>query len=368
MELTNNTYDNPELLLSKEAGAKGQVSWSSPSNIALVKYWGKRDNQLPMNPSISYTLNNSLSKTSVAYSQQSSGKLQFQFYFEGKAQQSFEPKLQVFFNKLEKIFPFLDQLSLEIHSENTFPHSAGIASSASAMSAMALCLCSVEQKLFATLSDEKEFYAKASFVARLGSGSAARSVYGGLVNWGKTEHLSGASDYAGTALSKIHPVFKNYQDSIIILSAAKKKVSSTAGHGMMNNHPFAEQRFNQARAHHTELLKVLEAGNVQRFIEIVEAEALSLHAMMMTSNPGFILMDPATIAGIEKIRTFRNETGIKVCFTLDAGPNIHLLYAEEDKSAVLEFIEMHLNELNAKSNVIFDREGNGSVSLIERSK
>jgi diphosphomevalonate decarboxylase len=363
MNRSDNLYNNTNIVLPEDKHVDGKTGWTSPSNIALVKYWGKHGNQLPMNPSISFTLNASLTQTSIIYHSQFSGDLKVQFFFDGKEEPAFLPKLDNFFGKLQHIFPFLGQLNIEIHTRNTFPHSAGIASSASAMSALALCLCDIEDQLFHTLSDEQEFFRKASFVARLGSGSAARSLYGGLVNWGESGHLNGSSNHHGTQINKIDPVFQSYCDTILIVSSAQKKVSSTVGHGLMNNHPFARPRFEQAARNHTELIKVLETGNVDRFVEIVEEEALSLHSMMLTSLPGFILMEPETLRGIELIRDYRRSSGIRVCFTLDAGPNIHLLYPEADKVEVEKFIVGNFNELIEKKNVIYDRVGKGPQRL-----
>jgi len=106
-------------------------------------------------------------------------------------------KISEFFISITSIFPFLLQLNFKIYSKNTFPHSAGIASSASGMSAIALCLCDIENQYFNSFATKEEFYKKASFVARLGSGSACRSIYGGIVTWGEADL---GSDLYGTKI------------------------------------------------------------------------------------------------------------------------------------------------------------------------
>jgi diphosphomevalonate decarboxylase len=319
----------------------GKVEWKSPSNIALVKYWGKKDFQIPANPSLSFTLNNSFTQTSIHYQPIKSEKPNLKFYFEGKENVVFANKIKTFLENIYEYFPFLPYLDLEIESSNSFPHSAGIASSASSMSALSLGLCSIENEFFGTLKDKELFFEKASFISRIGSGSASRSVYGGFVQWGK-EEVFGSDEVALTYNEDVAPIFKNLNDSILIASSGEKKVSSRAGHNLMNGHDFAEQRFVQASNNLKTLKTALKSGDFESFTDIVENEALSLHAMMLSSRPGFILMEPNTISIINKLRDFREKKGIDVCFTLDAGPNVHVIYPEKSESAVKQYIKEEL--------------------------
>jgi diphosphomevalonate decarboxylase len=110
----------------------------------------------------------------------------------------------------------------------------------------------------------------------------------------------------------------------------------------MHNHPFANERFQQAHKNLSKLKEILKSGDVNSFIQLVESEALTLHAMMMTSMPYFILMKPNTLEIINAIWNFRKATNIPVCFTLDAGANVHILYPENVKSKVLKFIQSDL--------------------------
>ncbi|MBT8296035.1 MAG: diphosphomevalonate decarboxylase, partial [Gramella sp.] len=324
----------------------GEVTWQSPSNIALVKYWGKKENQIPANPSISFTLDNCHSTTTLKYSRKEEGsqtnKFDFDFYFEGKAKEDFKPKIIKFFERIENYCPYLKDYRFEIHSENSFPHSSGIASSASGMSAIALCIMHLEKELYPDIQ-ENYFTRKSSFLARLGSGSASRSIEGGLVVWGKHDNIIGSSnEFAVAYPHKIHDVFKNYRDTILLVDKGEKQVSSTVGHDLMHGHPFAEKRFEQAHENLDKLIPVLEKGDTREFIKIVESEALTLHAMMMSSLPYFILMKPNTLEIINKIWSFRKSTDIPVCFTLDAGANVHVLYPENHESKILEFINNEL--------------------------
>lgn len=333
----------------KEGGVKnvpeefsGEVKWESPSNIALVKYWGKTGNQIPANPSISFTLSESKTLTQIKYSKRkdTGDGPQVCFMFEGKEAGKFGEKTFLFLKKVEAYFPFLSQLELTIDTENTFPHSSGIASSASGMSAMALCLMSIEKALNSEISEEY-FYQKASFIARLGSGSACRSVYGGLTTWGKSS-LANSDDEIAIPLENTHPVFDDFQDTILLIERGQKEVSSTVGHGLMHSNPYAETRFNQAQDNTTKLNEILQSGDLDAFGALVESEALTLHGMMMTSTPYFMLMKPNTIAVIHKLWAYRKETGNHVYFTLDAGANVHLLYPKHESEAVLQWV---VNEL-----------------------
>ena len=123
----------------------GKVTWESPSNIALIKYWGKKKGQIPENPSISFTLNNCKTITSLTFSKkEDASNFEFDVYLDGEKKDDFKPKIETFFKRVEVYVPFLKDYKFKIETENTFPHSSGIASSASGMSALALCLMSVE--------------------------------------------------------------------------------------------------------------------------------------------------------------------------------------------------------------------------------
>jgi diphosphomevalonate decarboxylase len=355
-------YENPDLLF--ENIPTGKVGWCSPSNIALVKYWGKKGLQLPSNASISYTLNKSQTETVIDFSPSDNNKCNIDFFLEGIPNSTFANKTSEFFNRIINIFPFLNQLNIKIYSKNTFPHSAGIASSASGMSALAIALCDIENQYFESFSSKNEFFRKASYIARLGSGSACRSIYGGLVGWGMIEGIDQTSDYYGYKIhGAVNQVFDDYQDSILIIDSGQKKVSSTIGHNLMKTNPFSSGRINQANNNIRRLLEVINTGDLEEFINIVESEALSLHSMMMTSSPYFLLMKPQTISVIEEIWKYRGDTGIPVCFTLDAGPNIHLLYPNEYKESVVEFINSNLLEFTVNNNVIYDKVGKGPIKL-----
>ncbi len=341
----------------------GQVKWQSPSNIALVKYWGKHGRQLPRNPSISFTLSVAQTTTQVDYEYRKNGKLgtQVDFTFEGKRNIPFQQKIETYLSSVTDLIPQLSHLNLKIQSENSFPHSSGIASSASSMSALALCLVSIEQQLQSSAHFDLE---KASLLSRLGSGSAARSVYGPIAVWGKSEISDLSSDqYAIPYVDKIDPVFSSFKDDILIISKNEKAVSSRAGHALMENNPYAAARYQAANNNLTALIAAMEVGDLEQFGDIVEREAFTLHALMMASEPPYLLMEPNTLRVINEIRTFRAEYGVPVYFTLDAGPNVHMLYPESFSEKVSELKES-LRAYCIDNRIIEDQVGLGPKQLI----
>ena len=342
----------------------GRVGWQCPSNIALVKYWGKRGKQLPQNPSISFTLSKCCTETFVEF--EKADRFGFSFFFEGKENPAFGAKIEKFLPDNQAFFPFINQLHLKVESRNTFPHSSGIASSASSMSALVMCLLELERSLSLSKGRPMDIdLQKASYFSRLASGSAARSVFPKMALWGATKDYQGSSDEYAVSLSEyIHPVFKTYHDSILIVSGEAKSVSSRAGHALMEGNPYAPARYAQANENIKNLLTALKSGDLDTFINITESEALQLHALMMCSNPSFILMKPKTLSIINEIRVFRNETKIPLCFTLDAGPNVHLLYPEQEADKVEAFIKNKLVNYCVEGRWIADYVGDGPKKLL----
>ena len=344
---------------------QGEVTWESPSNIALVKYWGKLENQIPANPSISFTLDHCRTTTTLKFQkkQEPASDFDFELLFEGEKKDSFRPKIEKFLERVEPYLPFLKDYKFSIETSNSFPHSSGIASSASGMSALALCFMSLEKQLDPKM-DEEYFTRKSSFLARLGSGSACRSIEGELVVWGMHNTIYESSDLYGVPFrDEVHENFKNYRDTILLVDKGEKQVSSTVGHDLMNDHPYAETRFRQAHDNLDKLKKIFRSGDLEEFIKVVESEALTLHAMMMTSQPYFLLMKPNTLAIINKIFRFREETGLHACFTLDAGANVHLLYPDNEAEQTLEFIENELKQYCQNGQYINDKVGSGAKKL-----
>ena len=328
-----------------------EVFASCPSNIALIKYWGKYEGQTPANPSISFTLSNCKTETKMIF--KSGEKFSVKTFLAGKEEIKFSEKIEKYFRSIEKYLPWILQGSFVIETENTFPHSSGIASSASGFGAIAKCLMEMDREF-----SGKDFFdvKKASFLARLGSGSACRSVYDGLVVWGEVNEVEGSSDLHAVKYpdEEIHPIFRDFNDYVLLIHEGQKSVSSTVGHGLMNTNPYAERRFQEARENFVPMKEILNSGDLQAFMKLVEHEALTLHAMMMMSDPAFILMQTGTLQVINRVWEFRKETNLPLFFTLDAGANVHLLFPSEKKAEISNFIETELLQYTQNGGIVRD--------------
>lgn len=350
------------------------VTWQAPSNIAFIKYWGKKEGQIPLNASLSLSLKNAQTKTTLTWrhkeeeeKSEDASQLGLKFLFEGKENLKFQQRIYRLFLQLLADYPCFNDFHFTIESSNNFPHSTGIASSASSMASLALCLTSfLEEEGYL----KGEFYDLASYLARLGSGSASRSIFGGFSLWGSTEEVNGSADEFAIDLEKkssinIHPDFRGLRDSILIVSSESKKVSSREGHREMDHHFFREGRKMMVKNNLSKILKSLESGSFEDFADVVESEAYALHALMMSSNHPFCLLKPNTLEIINQVTRARKEKNLSVCFTLDAGPNVHLIYPRSDELRVKEFILYELKNLCENERVFWDEEGEGPSRLDE---
>lgn len=325
------------------------AGYRCPSNIALVKYWGKKSGgvQLPANPSISWSLGDLYAATTVKAMQKVDDQ-SFVFTLAGESKPSFEPKIAQFLLKIAADCPWLSDFTLLIDSENNFPHGTGIASSAAGFGALGMCLAHIEQHIhgasdLSTQVDGMDFWQRSSYLSRIGSGSACRSMFDKPAVWGMAEAVDGSSDLFAVPLDgDIHPNLQGWKDVVLIVDDGEKSVSSTAGHALLDAHPYAQARFGQAQKNLGLLVSAMREGNVGQFIAIVESEALQLHAMMMTSLPYYVLMRPNTLAIIEKIWSFRESSKLPLCFTLDAGANVHLLYDGKIDETLMNFVQTTL--------------------------
>jgi diphosphomevalonate decarboxylase len=321
------------------------VGYQCPSNIALVKYWGKKSSgvQLPANPSISWSLGDLHASTTVDAKPRNGGNA-FVFTLDGRPKPSFEPKIAAFLNKISGDCPWLEQFTLHINSSNNFPHGTGIASSAAGFGALGLCLAHMEQVVMgdvhlASKVNGMDFWQRSSYLSRIGSGSACRSMFEQPAVWGESSAVPNSSDlFAVPLLSPVHDNLQGWKDVVLIVDDGEKSVSSTAGHALLDQHPYAEARFVQAQKNLASLVAAMVGGDVDQFIAIVESEALQLHAMMMTSLPYYLLVRPNTLAIIEKIWQFRTSAKLPLCFTLDAGANVHLLFDGKVEETVMNFV------------------------------
>ena len=306
-------------------------------NIAFIKYWGNRDNTLriPMNGSISMNLDGLYTRTTA----------------------SFQPSLpydELIINGHEVRGAGLDRISYildiirgmaniheraEVITENNFPSGAGIASSASAFAALALA--------GSTAAGLKLGEPELSRLARRGSGSAARSIPGGFVEW-----QAGTGDADSFALSIAGPDHWNLVDCVAIVSASHKKTGSTEGHAIAGTSPLQAARVADAPRRLDICRKAILERDFDAFAAIVELDSDMMHAVMMTSTPALHYWKPASLDVMSCVRQWRME-GIPVCYTVDAGPNIHVICPETEA----QLIEKRLRGIQGVDRVLVARAG-----------
>lgn len=284
-------------------------------NIAFVKYWGKRDEalKLPINNSISMNLGNLWTKTTVEFGDFNEDIVIIDgSVVEGKASERVVKHLNIFRN-LANI-----NLKAKVVSRNNFPSSSGIASSASGFAALTLA-CASALKLNMS---EKEL----SLYARLGSGSASRSIPPGFTEW-----LMGTCSEDSYSISIAPPEHFEIYDLIVIVSKEKKEIPSTEGMKKLN--PYIIARLSELHENLQNVRTAILTKDFKRLGTYTEKDCISMHAVMMTS--GLFYWEPETLKIIKEIKNLRKR-GIECYFTIDAGPNVHILCKKEDKEKIRE--------------------------------
>lgn len=279
------------------------------SNIAFIKYWGNRDEnlRLPQSPSLSMNLNGLYTQTTVVWHKDVSTHT---MKLNGNTAND---------KSLQRVSSYLEQFKgrygvegyAHVESMNNFPTGVGIASSASAFAALALA-ATTAANLDLTERD-------LSALARLGSGSASRSIPGGFVEWhaGDSHETSFAETFA--------PVDHwGLVDVIAIVSSEHKTTGSTEGHKIAPTSDLQKARLDGAAQRLSACKNAVLERDFERFAEVVELDSNLMHAVMMTSRPSLFYWQPASIQIMQFVREWRQE-GIPVCYTLDAGPNVHCL-------------------------------------------
>ena len=293
-------------------------------NIAFIKYWGNRDDalRLPVNGSVSMNLAALRTKTSVTFRDD----LKNGDVLTVNGQEVTGASL----NRAAKFMDEVRRLSgeerfAEIVSENNFPMGAGIASSASAFAALALAGSAAAGL---DLSERD-----CSRLARMGSGSACRSVPGGFCEW-----LYGSGDADSVSVSIAPAEHWDLTDLIAVISGEHKKVGSSAGHGMAATSPYQSARVADAPARIEKCRTAILNKDFAALAEVSERDCLLMHAVMMTSTPPLLYWEPASIALVKGVKAWREE-GIPCFCTLDAGPNVHILCPSEAADEIRSRVE-----------------------------
>ena len=295
----------------------------APSNIAFIKYWGRKDEalKLPSNGSVSMNLSGLTTTTTVEFSPDYK---EDEIIINGILEP--EEKTAKIFSHLDRIRKFakIDEKA-KIVSENSFPRGTGLSSSASGFAALTLAA----SKAAGLDLSKKEL----SILARQGSGSACRSIPDGFVEW-----LDGDTSEDSYAVSLYPPEHWDLVDIAVILTEQVKDVSTTEGQKLAATSPFFEARQSKIKDKIAKIKDYLKNKNFRAFGEIVEAEALELHSIMLTSSPSLIYLNPATISVMKLVKKWRSE-GLQVYFTLNTGQNIHLICEKISAAAVVSKVK-----------------------------
>lgn len=282
-------------------------------NIALIKYWGNKNQTLriPVNGSISFNLDRLFTTTQVSFD---SEMISDSLIINGK---------ETVGSGLARVVSFLNivreiagkQIFAQVKSENNFPIGTGIASSASAFAALSLA---ASHAIGLSLS-EKEL----SSLARRGSGSASRSIPDGFVEW-----LPGETDSASYAISIAPANHWDLVDLVAVVTHEHKKVGSTAGHELADTSPLQNARVEDTNRRLDIVRNAIKYRDFQAMAEMIELDSTMMHAVMMTSRPALMYWESTSISIMKNVQKWR-ASGIPVCYTMDAGPNVHVITTKD---------------------------------------
>jgi len=311
----------------------------APSNIAFIKYWGKKDDELklPENSSISMNLSNLLTITTVEFDPE----LKEDWVMINGVKNDTES------DKVIKQLDLIRAMSLytykaKVLSMSNFPTGTGLSSSASGFAALTLAAVNaLEINL-----DEK----KLSILARIGSGSASRSIPDGFVEWKK-----GKDSNSSYSISILPANYFKILDVVAIVSNKKKEVSTTDGQKLAHTSPLFKKRLSGINKKIEIIKKLMKTRDFKNFGQLVEDEAIELHKIMQTSKPPLNYLQPETIKIMELVKRWRNE-GLEVYFTLNTGQDIHLIIEEKNEKKLLE----KLKKIKEVKNIIVNRPAVGA--------
>jgi len=292
-------------------------------NIAFIKYWGNRDQhlRLPSSGSISFNLEGLFTRTRVTIDTRLASDV---LILNNK---------KVTGQGLQRVQAMLEEvrgmagtnLHAEIQSENNFPGSAGIASSASAFAALAMAA--------STAAGLSLSQAELSRLARHGSGSACRSIPGGFVEW-----QAGREDEDSFAFSIAAPEHWKLIDCIAIISSEQKTTGSSEGHALADSSPLQAARVEDAPRRLELCRRAILERDFPSLADVVELDSNLMHSVMMTSRPALFYYQPATFTIMEAVRGWRHG-GLPACYTIDAGPNVHVICPQDNCAKIAEKLE-----------------------------
>ena len=312
------------------------------SNIAFIKYWGKDDYDLnlPMNDSVSMCLSEAYTTTTVIWEEDRQGD---EIWMDGEL--ITDKRSARISRHLDRIRSQWYTMGARVATTSSFPAGTGIASSASGFAALSAAAIAAFGE--GMPSDEEM-----SKWARRGSGSASRSIHAGYVYW------KAGSDESSAAEQLVGPGHWDLRDFVVIVSGAEKEISSSQGHKLAAAHPFMPVRQELLKDRLTACTQAIINKDFETFSAIIEHEAMEMHGIMMSSTPSCLYPVGGTLDIIHALRGWRRE-GLPVCFTLDAGPNVHIIvegkYADE--------VQARLDVIASSYKVLHNRPGPGITYL-----
>ena len=328
-------------IMQKERELKNDMKATAiaPSNIAFIKYWGKKDEKLrlPENGSISMNLSDLTTTTTVEFSP---NLMKDYVEINGIKEQTEVNRAIKHLERVRKIAKLTHKA--KVMTKNSFPIGTGLSSSASGFAALTLAA----SKAAGLDLGKKEL----SILARQGSGSACRSIPDGFVEW-----LDGDTNDTSYAYSLYPSDYWDILDIVVIVSKDKKDVSSGEGQKLVLTSQFYKVRLSNINKKITRCKKLLREKNFSELGELIEAEALELHAVMLTSTPSLIYWLPGTIQIMNLVKKIRSE-GLEVYFTVNTGQDTHLIIEEKNKEILLE----RLRKINIIKKLIINKPSVGA--------
>ncbi|MFH0749901.1 MAG: diphosphomevalonate decarboxylase [Candidatus Gottesmanbacteria bacterium] len=315
----------------------------APANIALIKYWGKRSDALrtPLNDSISMNLSGALTTTTIEFSPLFEGD-DITFVGETLLEKEHE-RIIKHLNRIRKIAR--KKLYARVVTKNSFPKGAGIASSASGFAALtvaAVCALGLQRT-------EKEL----TILSRIGSGSACRSIPDGFSWW-----HAGKKSSQSYAESIFPASWWNIRDVLCVVSKEAKKISSTEGMDGIKTSPYWKTRMRGIPGKIDRALHALKERNMELLGNLLEEDAISMHCVMMTQKPPLFYWNESTLRVIEAVYALR-KNGIAAYYTMDAGPNVHVICKGEDEDEV----SRQMKQVYGVQSVIINKPALGTHSI-----
>lgn len=331
-----------------------------PSNIAFLKYWGKADetHQWPANDSLSMTLRHAQTITRAKLSTLATDRV----FVDGVLQDPHGGTFQKTYRHLERLREILGFTSaLDISTENTFPSACGIASSASGLGALTLAAIAswTGARGLEDLESAGFDRSRMAHLARMGSGSAGRSFWGGYVVWEK-----GQSPESQRVYPLAVPEHMSLVDIIAVVSKEPKAVSSSEGHRGAWSSPLFAPRLAIHPMRMKNMTEALFAGDLEKAGDMMETEALEMHAVMMTAQPSLTYLTSKSCQLVTWIRQERLKGNLPAWFTIDAGPNIHIICAQKDRDRVYDSLLTRF-ESSEPLHLLVDETGQGPQLTVE---